>query len=303
MSVPTRTPSDHLRDVTDLLAAVRILDAALADRLGRLLDRLDRRLPLSDDRTVLIHGAFRPGQVIVDDAGLLYLLDLDGVCRGHAAHDLGSVSGHLSWQAVRQPGRELELRMIDEALLAGHGSRGPAVDPASLALVAICRACPDRCPTLPPAGGCALGLGPADHRPGGEPARRLADEQDAMTDVELLQSDQVTELLRAALADHTSDPARLTVVSQRELTSAAGRRRVIGYAVEGLDPTGPAQLIAKIFSESSRAQLLWTHLQVLSRGRIRGRPVPRTGAAGLFSPGEPGAVPSVYRDPPERTPE
>jgi aminoglycoside phosphotransferase (APT) family kinase protein len=131
--VPTRTPSDYLREVADLLPSARIVDAALADRLSRLIDRLDGRLPVSDHREILIHGAFRPGQVIVDDAGLLHLLDLDGVGRGAAAQDLGSVSGHLSWQAIRQPSQELELRMIDEALRAGHGLRGPAVDPASLA--------------------------------------------------------------------------------------------------------------------------------------------------------------------------
>ena len=40
--VPRRTASGHLRTVTDLIPAVRTLDAALADRLSRLLDRLGR---------------------------------------------------------------------------------------------------------------------------------------------------------------------------------------------------------------------------------------------------------------------
>ena len=81
---------------------------------------------------MLIHGAFRPGQVVIDDAGALYLLDLDGVCRGDATQDLGSASSHLSWQAIRQPSRSVELRLIDQALLAGYGLRGLAVNPASL---------------------------------------------------------------------------------------------------------------------------------------------------------------------------
>ena len=77
-------------------------------------------------------AAFRPGQVIVDDAGRLYLLDLDGVCRGDAAQDLGNASSHLSWQAIRQPSQGVELRLIAQALLAGYQSRGRAVDPVSL---------------------------------------------------------------------------------------------------------------------------------------------------------------------------
>ncbi len=132
VSVPARTASDQLRAVTDLMPAVRRLDGALADRLSRLLDHLGGRLPLGDHRDVLSHGAFRPGQVVVDDAGRLYLLDLDGVCRGDAAQDLGSASSHLSWQAIRQPSRSVEFGLIDEALLAGYRSRGLAVNPASL---------------------------------------------------------------------------------------------------------------------------------------------------------------------------
>jgi hypothetical protein len=132
VSVPVRTASDQLRAVTDLIPAVRILDVALTDRLSKLLDRLGRHLPLSDRRDVLSHGAFRPGQVVVDDTGRLYLLDLDGVCRGDAAQDLGTASSHLSWHAIRQPSQRVELRLIDQALLAGYQSRGLAVNPASL---------------------------------------------------------------------------------------------------------------------------------------------------------------------------
>ena len=132
ISVPVRTASDHLRSITDLMPAVRILDVAQADRLSRLLDRLGRRLPLGDYRDVLCHGAFRPGQVVVDDAGLLYLLDIDGVCRGDGAQDLGSASSQLSWQAIRHPSQRAEIRLIDQALLEGYGSRGLAANPASL---------------------------------------------------------------------------------------------------------------------------------------------------------------------------
>lgn len=87
-----------------------------------------------------------------------------------------------------------------------------------------------------------------------------------MTQIEGLQRDQPTEMLREALAGRTYDAAQLTVVSSQELTSAIGRRRVVQYIVEGLDPTGPALLIAKTFNESHRARLLSAHLQALSCG-------------------------------------
>ena len=87
-----------------------------------------------------------------------------------------------------------------------------------------------------------------------------------MTQIEGLQRDQAIEMLRGALDGDTYDATQLTIVSSQELTSAIGRRRVVQYIVEGLDPTGPAQLIAKTFSESHRARLLCAHLQALSSG-------------------------------------
>ena len=56
---------------------------------------------------------------------------------------------------------------------------------------------------------------------------------------------------------------------------------MVQYVVDGLDPTGPVQLIAKIFTELRRAQLLCDHLQALSEWPVRGRKVPRSSAAGV----------------------
>lgn len=130
--VPVRTASDHLRAVADLMPSVRLLDPPLADRLRRLLDRLERALPPRDHEDVLIHGAFRPGQVVVDDAGLLHLLDLDGVSRGDAHQDLGTALAHLSWAAIRQPSSGVQPGDLDQALLAGYGAHGIPVRRASL---------------------------------------------------------------------------------------------------------------------------------------------------------------------------
>lgn len=71
----------------------------------------------------------------------------------------------------------------------------------------------------------------------------------------------LAELLPAA-----SRPHRLTILSAEELAAASGRRRVMRYVVDGLDAEGPVALIAKVFTERRRAQLLYEHLHTLSRG-------------------------------------
>lgn len=133
VTVPHRTASDQLRALTDLLPAVDIVDPTVAGRLRGLLDRLGRQVRFGDHHDALIHGAFRPGQVVVDETGLLHLLDLDGVGRGDAAQDLGTATSHLAWQAVRQPGQADELHTVQDALLAGYRASGATVHPASLA--------------------------------------------------------------------------------------------------------------------------------------------------------------------------
>jgi hypothetical protein len=87
-----------------------------------------------------------------------------------------------------------------------------------------------------------------------------------MTQTELMQRDQVTNVLREALAGLIPDSTQFAVLSCQELKSATGRRRVIKYVVDGLDPTGPVALVAKIFTELHRAELLFDHLQALSDG-------------------------------------
>jgi len=108
------------------------MDAELDDRLGHLLGALEARLPASHGQAALLHGGFRLGQVIVDSAGSLTLLDLDGVCRGESAQDLATALGHLCWQAIRQPTYRTTLQLAEQAFLAGHQRRAGAVDPVGL---------------------------------------------------------------------------------------------------------------------------------------------------------------------------
>jgi Ser/Thr protein kinase RdoA (MazF antagonist) len=265
VEVPRRTAADHVHGIAALLPAVQRADAVLADRLGRLLDGLARKLPRNDYQDVVSHGAFRPGQVILDGARL-HLLDLDGVCRSDAARDLGNASSYLAWQAIREPSQRLEPGRLDDALLKGYQSRGRAIDPASLVwwrVVGMAQIAARRFRRLEIADWAfaahLLDLAETTLIP--SPIGR-----DKMTPTEQLEREQAADLLRRALAQRLPAASRLTVRSSQELSSAIDRRRVVSYTVDGLDPTGPSQLIAKTFTESRRAELLSTHLQALSDG-------------------------------------
>ena len=97
-----------------------------------------------------------------------------------------------------------------------------------------------------------------------------------MTQIDQLPRLRATELLSQALAGRSAG-AQLSVVSSEDLGSAAGRRSVVRYTVDGLDPSGPVRLIAKTFSEPRRAQLLSAHLRPcpMDRSRPEGIRVPR----------------------------
>lgn len=92
-----------------------------------------------------------------------------------------------------------------------------------------------------------------------------------MTVFDVTQREQAAELVRMALTDRAgTGQAALRVVSSQELTAAVGRRRVVRYTVDGLDPAGPVQVVAKTFTDPRRAQLLCAHLQALSGGPFAG---------------------------------
>jgi Ser/Thr protein kinase RdoA (MazF antagonist) len=130
--VPVRTAADQLRALRELGAPVRAIDAQLGDRFTGALDTLGRRTPVTDEPGVLTHGGFRPGQVIIDQAGRLTLLDLDGVRRGDAAQDLATALAHLSWQAIKHPAHDITLRQAETSFVSGYTRGGGAVDPARL---------------------------------------------------------------------------------------------------------------------------------------------------------------------------
>lgn len=106
--------------LTDGDAAIRNIFAALAslhaaeasdlpvfDALVRIRPRLDKfREPWIEnwideylpppDSTGLIHGDFHAGQLIQDDEGVVWILDLDDLAHGSREADLGNFAAHLA---------------------------------------------------------------------------------------------------------------------------------------------------------------------------------------------------------------
>ncbi|MDQ3104685.1 MAG: aminoglycoside phosphotransferase family protein, partial [Actinomycetota bacterium] len=87
-----------------------------------------------------------------------------------------------------------------------------------------------------------------------------------------LDLDEMTGVLRVALAETASRPRELRVEAAVEVASATGRRSVVRYAVRGLDGAHASPVIGKVFTEPRRARLLHEHLRLLSAGPFRYEP-------------------------------
>lgn len=99
-----------------LLPPLRPLRSMKQDGLGRLdpFARIDLRLAIGPDwlparieglrtrpwpATGVVHGDFHPGQVIRDQTGLVWLVDLDDLALGPVEADLGNLVAHLATAA------------------------------------------------------------------------------------------------------------------------------------------------------------------------------------------------------------
>jgi aminoglycoside phosphotransferase (APT) family kinase protein len=234
----TWSPADQVSALRGSLSPVLCADAALGARIGAAVDLLAAVAP-GPQRTVLSHGAFRTGQVVVTpDAGPV-VLDADGAGRCDAGRDLGNAAAYLTWQALRHPLRRESLSAAGRGLLAGYlDHRGPVaatVDwwhAASLLQVA---------------------------------ARRYRRLETGSWPVVPSLVDTAEDLLTGLLTPRTltleDSPATV-------LAHAPGRRSVARYTVHG--PAGAdVPVVGKRFTDARRARLLHEHLCLLHAGPFR----------------------------------
>jgi aminoglycoside phosphotransferase (APT) family kinase protein len=267
---------EHLRPQLRLVEQV---DRALAGRLERVLDDLERSAT-TPAALVLCHGAFRPGQVMVGDDGAVTLLDLDHVGPDTPAHDLGTALAHLDWASTTHPRQGVVLRGSARALLSGYAEAAASsgLTPPSphelawwhaLGLVQVAvrryrRLEHGHWPLVP-----AL-VDAAETRAG--ETRGLASPAPSRSmapSLGLLDTHEMTRRLRPALTRHAAAPDLVEVASAQEVRTVPGQRTVVSYAVRGLHDTRPVPVIGKSFVDVRRAELLHEHLRLLAGGPFR----------------------------------
>ena len=271
---PSWTAGDQVASLADAMAAIQRADPPLAARLWRSLDLLADSLP-SPGPSVLSHGSFRPGQVVLTTQGTVVALDTDRTSRCDQARDLGAVVAHLVWQGIREPHLSSTLRATGRALLGAYQQRAGAVDPdslmwwqaAGLLQVAVRRYRRLEVRTWP-----AVPL-LADAVEELLTTSRGRRSHDAST-TDLLDCAQMGRLFGRALTPVVDTPRPLRVTAAQLIADVSGRRRVFRYTVEGLEENGTAvSVIGKAFDELARARLLHEHLHVLSTGPFSDGPL------------------------------
>jgi len=179
---------------------------------------------------------------------------------------------HLTWQGIKQRRNRSTLERAEQAFLSGYQGSAGCVDPMVLLwwrAAALLQVAGRRyrqldlhdwplVPTL---------LRTAEHLL----ANRVSG-QVTWGGPDLLDRSDMTTVFRKALAPVAAAPHQVSVAAADLLASAAGRRRVVRYTIEGLDGEHPVALIAKASTEPQRARLLYKHLRILSNGPFsRGR--------------------------------
>lgn len=116
-----RSLESELRTLRERTARMRVVAPGIGERADALLDEIGRRLPRSPDgELTLIHGDFKPSQLLLD-AGHAALVDLDRACLGDPAIDVGNflaVLGKLALLSERQ-----QLASLGPVFLDEYGAR------------------------------------------------------------------------------------------------------------------------------------------------------------------------------------
>jgi hypothetical protein len=119
--LPTELPRDRLERTVKQGRVLATIVPALADRLRRLVQRLEEDLPAADG-LVTSHGGFHASQLLQLD-GEIGVVDFDGMRLAPAALDLGSYVA----SSVERPDDVPRAGETLTALLAAYGSRPAGV--------------------------------------------------------------------------------------------------------------------------------------------------------------------------------
>jgi ABC-type multidrug transport system fused ATPase/permease subunit len=117
--LPSRSAGHTLEAARRAATVLQAVDPPATDRIRRLLERLERRLP-AEEPTVTSHGDFHRGELI-RRGGELAVLDVNEACLAAPARDLATYAAHA---ATHDDG---DAPALLEALVAGYGGRPGAL--------------------------------------------------------------------------------------------------------------------------------------------------------------------------------
>ena len=122
----TRFLADELIEVRDQASKFSTLAGWLSDEAFRLMEKAEAvGSSLGKPPTSLVHGAFKPEQMIIGDASAV-IVDLDGTVQGDAALDLGNYAAK-QFKDARDPSRA-HLDAMGQALMENYLSE--SADPS-----------------------------------------------------------------------------------------------------------------------------------------------------------------------------
>ncbi len=254
----TWTADQQLIKLADAMDAVECADPHTGIRLGAVLDTLAATIP-APDPTVVGHGSFRAGQVVVTPEGRPVLLDVDEVRLSDRERDLGIALAHLTWQEMRHPQVFAALARVENSILSSYAAAACEVRPdalrwwraAGLVQVAVRR----------------FRRLEVDDWPMTELLADTAEDLLAQHPTGFATSFDLLDASAAAgvLGQATGRPVEIE--STELLGVAPGRREVVRYAVRGLDRgTDLVPVIGKQFSQARPARLAYYHLRLMSDG-------------------------------------
>ncbi len=126
---------ETLKEVRHVVKRIeKVLPSELSRRAACLVRCLaERWTDTGDVPKVLLHGAFRPKHVFVHD-GRLALIDVDAICIGHPAHDIGHFLSALYYLEAQELLSEADRRVAVRQFLDGYSARARSPLPAAAVL-------------------------------------------------------------------------------------------------------------------------------------------------------------------------
>ena len=253
---PLRSAADRLGELAELVPTIRAADPALTSRAEAVLSALATHLP-APANLVLGHGGFRLGQLIVTPDGGLTAVDLDGICHCDPARDLASALAHQAWQAMLR--RQRNAEPVTDALVDGYEARAGVLDPAALrwwwasALLMLAGRRYRRLET--------------EHWPFVPSLLAAAERLLSYKSVQgrRVKAPPLAALVQSALPNGRGKPPEVSDV----VTISTSPKRTVVRCTVRRDGREPVPVVAKIFTERYRAELLYTHLVALTSGPFR----------------------------------